>query len=243
MTTKPKKGRSFRSFPAKTTPISMRENSAEFELARRVVKPSYTLTTALFPSTKMGTNFPILGLPELGLHYHLEFDPDIVWYKPQPEWITLEVDGKLVEHCPDFLCKTQSGYSYYLEAKGDEEAQSPEVKARTNAAKAYAKARGMGYVLLTSSEIRREPKVSNSKLIFRHVSDRKNPIMEEKIIGVLEKGPAQIRDIAAKIGSAIDATYGFTLHLASKHVVQFDMEKMITVNSVATLNSAHMEGK
>lgn len=232
--TKRKKRAGLRSKPAKTTPISMSRNSIAMDMGRRIVAPSSVVTTALFPSTKMGNSFPCEGPNELIAHILLEYDQEVVWFKPQPEWITLIVGDKIVDHCPDFRCMGRDGKEYWLEIKPDNVAAQPEIQARTKAAEAYAAERGMSYRMLTASQMKSGNKLFNAQLICRHLRDRVTDDQKMRVLSELRMGPKSVRDLADSTGAALGVMYAIVLHLASRHVLNFDMEKRLTVDGVVS---------
>lgn len=135
--------------------------------ARKVVRRSNHRVTGKYPSWKMGRMMQWESTLERDAFYLLDADPSVTAFSEQPARIDYMLDGKTRTHFPDILVSRPQQSSLY-EIKSDKEADSEEVQARANHLTLFLEANQLHYKVVTESEIRKEPRLSNAKLLLRH---------------------------------------------------------------------------
>lgn len=160
--------------------------------ARRL-KKSAVKNIVRFPSIKANDGKTILveSLLESKYCLHLEFDPIVKTYSPQPRKfrITSE-DGEDDIYTPDFEVVYISGDRKYVEVKPLERIRSPHYQSLFSRFESSLENTNAGFLLVDEIEIYSEPLLSNYEKLYQY---RKRPTLDMKslyrcadqIIGVI----------------------------------------------------------
>lgn len=146
--------------------------------ARKVVSRSNAGVTGKYPSLKAGRMVQWESRLELDAFMLYDSQIEVRSLREQPAKITFRFNGEERVHYPDLYVETDQG-SGFVEIKEDKEAADPYVKARAEYLSAALTMQGYDYTLLTETEIRREPHLSNAKFLLRH-GRRTLPLLEEE---------------------------------------------------------------
>ena len=98
----------------------------------------------------------------------LEYDLEVVSYRPQPQTIPLFVDAVLHRYTPDFLAVYFTGEEKAWEVKPHGVYQWPAYLRKIAAAKEYFAAQGQGFELITDEAIRRQPHLRSLRWLYAH---------------------------------------------------------------------------
>ena len=103
----------------------------------------------------------------------LEYDKDVVSYRPQPETVFLIVDDKAHRYTPDVLAISFTGVEKIWEIKPQGVYRWPTFLRKMVAAHDYFAIRGQDFELVTDSVIRCQPSLRNLRWLYAqaHVVD------------------------------------------------------------------------
>lgn len=145
----------------------------------RKLKKSAVKNIVRFPSVKANSGKTILveSLLESKYCLHLEFDPNVKTYFPQPHTFSL-VDGEDVNaYTPDFEVVYISGDRKYAEVKPLERAQSAHFQNLFSRFESFLENTNTGFLLVDEYEIYRQPLLSNYEKLYQY---RKRPSLDMK---------------------------------------------------------------
>lgn len=169
--------------------------------ARRVITRSPTRTVGRFPSAKSRRSVHWESQLERDFVYLLEFDLAVLEYREQPETISLSVEGVARRYTPDFLVRTAAGHIVY-EVKPRDKAVHPDIAVVLAQAAEHYAARGMGYQVVTETEIRRRPYLDNVRLLLRYQAHPVEPDTRTLVTGGLKQGPLTVGQVQAHLAPA-----------------------------------------
>ncbi len=135
-------------------------------LARQIKRGRVGVHIVDFPSIKNSRVIVCESKLEADFCQLLEFDPEVVSYTPQPQTITLYVNGVLTNYTPDFQVAYQFRPDGFFEIKPDEVTSWDEYQALMAAAAQYFPEMGYSFRLMLGSEIRQEPMLSNLRYFY-----------------------------------------------------------------------------
>jgi hypothetical protein len=107
------------------------------------------------------------SLNERDYMYLLEIDPDVVSYRSQPLKISYTLNNQLRQYTPDFLvqrCSREQIVEIKPEKKLNQEQNLQLFQAITN----LGQSQGWEFVVVTDKMIKKEPLLSNLKLLYRY---------------------------------------------------------------------------
>lgn len=152
----------------------------------------------------------------------LEFDRSIVTYSEQPEPLTYHEDGVARKYTPDFLARTDAGYTVF-EVKPYEIANSEPWKSRLNHLSKLYREMGFEYRVMTEVEIRREPRLSNVVTLLRYQRQSVPEEASELIVRMLEAGPMTLGSLEERVERHhLDRTSIYSLLARGQLVIDID---------------------
>lgn len=133
---------------------------------REVVRRSNVRRTFKFPSHKAGRMIHCESKLERDACPLHEVSPEVLGYCEQPARLHFLMEGQWREHVPDLLVRTRNG-PVFREIKSNADSEDPFVLARARLLAAALPAQGYRYELLRESDIRREPRLANARVVLR----------------------------------------------------------------------------
>lgn len=135
--------------------------------ARKVVSRSNAKVTGKYPSFTSGRMIQWESGLELDAMQLFDADPAVLLMREQPAVIEYLLNGIEHKHYPDLYIET-SDEKKFIEIKTDSDAKDAEVDERSRLMESSLPYYGYGYEVLTESQIRQEPALSNAKLLLRY---------------------------------------------------------------------------
>lgn len=135
---------------------------------RRVVTRSGRGVRGYFPSKKMGRMVAWESLLERDAIYLFEFSTGVVEFHEQPARIRVPGPGGPTTYVPDFELVFLDGEVRHIEIKPSEKLARPDISQRFEGISAHYARIGHSFQILTEAEIRREPLLTNLKLLAYH---------------------------------------------------------------------------
>lgn len=200
--------------------------------ARRVITRSPTRTVGRFPSAKSRRSVHWESQLERDFICLLEFDPAVLEYREQPETISLKLDGTIRRYTPDFLVRTATGYTVYEVKPGDKVALPDVAPVLAQAAEHYA-ARGMGYQVVTETEIRRRPYLDNVRLLLRYQAHPVGMDVRTRLLGCLERSPLPVGQVLEQLAPAAGPAELYAM--LATHQLQTDLSVALGSDSLIHL--------
>jgi len=171
-----------------------------FRPVRKVVRRTTKRVVGRFPSRKSKAMISWESQVERDFLYLLETDPEVEAFVEQPERLRLEIDGDLHSYVPDFLIGSHQGQLWFAEVKHDDEAERPENKAWFAAAAHACLQLNVGYRLVLESDIRREPRLSNAKLLLRYTNIDPEHDIVVRATALVEEAPMPLGALREALG-------------------------------------------
>jgi hypothetical protein len=172
------------------------------------------------------------GLEGDNLRDH-ETNPAVVIYKAQPETFRLVIEGETRRYTPDAAVLFEDGRCVIEEVKYRKESEDPEVKRLLDLVRPEIERRGFEFRVRTEDDIRREPRMTNVRLLLRWRPHRISAELAAAIRGALSNGTtATLADLAKSIGLErhnIGELYAAALR---RHLV-FDLDAEIGPTTIA----------
>lgn len=141
----------------------------------RKIKPSAVKNLCKFPSTK---SFPsqrssqlvlVESLLEKDYCFHLESDPNVQHYFPQPKTFVVNIEcGDNREYTPDFEVHFRSGRKAYVEVKKDFDSLDAAYLHKLEVVTISMQQEGYEFLRVDESQIRIEPLLSNLRKLQRY---------------------------------------------------------------------------
>lgn len=143
----------------------------------RKLKKSVVKNIVRFPSVKANAGKSILVESILESKYclHLEFDPSVETYFPQPQTFTLSVGADERIYTPDFEVRYLSGAKRYVEVKPLKRAANDYYQGLFVDFEAFLENTGDSFLLVDETEIYRRPLLSNYEKLYQY---RKRPTLD-----------------------------------------------------------------
>jgi len=156
----------------------------------RKLKRSTVKNIFRFPSTKSGSAKNILVESYLEAKYclHLEFDPRVTYYYPQPKTFEVDISAeKTRSYTPDFKIQFDTGELCYTEVKPNVIAQNDEYQVLFKRFSEMMAAKNIDFKVVGETEIDVEPILSNYKFLHRY---RKRPALnKDKLVTCASEFP------------------------------------------------------
>lgn len=158
------------------------------KLSRKVISRSNCRVTGKFPSIKCSERRMLhfeSSLEEAAFLLH-EVNSYVLNYKEQPAKIKFEMDGVEYAHYPDLLVETERG-KVFKEIKYRSDAEDPFIYKRTRFLSKSLPILGYEYEVITDDDILKQPRLDNSKYLFRYGRHPIDIIEQERIRKYIEK--------------------------------------------------------
>ena len=133
---------------------------------RKVISRSNDRVTRKFPSILEDRMIYCESELERDAYRIQEVDHSIRSYQEQPACITYSIDGDQSQHYPDFLLRTKQGL-VFREIKTEEEANTLEIRRRTEYLSQQLPFYGYQYEVLTDTTIHQQPRLKNARFLLR----------------------------------------------------------------------------
>ena len=135
--------------------------------ARKITNTGTKKNIGRFFSVKMHSGVWYESLTERDYMYLLEIDPDVLSYSSQPLKIAYKEDGKRRKYTPDFFVE-RSQKKQVVEIKPITLIDSDKNKRFFQCITYICQSKGWEFLVITDEMIRREPFLSNIKLLYRY---------------------------------------------------------------------------
>jgi hypothetical protein len=195
---------------------------------------SYGSCTGWFTSRKAQLRMPFESLIERDAMIVLESDQSVSRYRAQPETFQISSGGRSVKYTPDLLVWFRRGDLVYREVKPTEKLiADTSLGGRFESIQSEAHKRGATFETWSAAEIRREPRLSNSKL----VQSASGYITQEILVAALPRlarmtMPATVEEIAVALGAG--AHHGLALGLVGLGLLSIDIDEEILPTTLLT---------
>jgi hypothetical protein len=200
--------------------ISAYSQPAAPAAARKIVRRGHSSFVGLFAYDKSEHAIAFESIYELEYLYLLETDADVVAVRSQPETLHWDDDGIRRRHVPDF-CVFRTDRIELVEVKPDaidDEAEASDeeelLQRRTEILKTQLAKEGRIYTLVRETEIRREPRLGNAKILMNGLGQAPSPALRADVLAMMANGPAPIADLVAAVGKGphfVNAVYALVL--------------------------------
>ncbi|NPU91474.1 MAG: hypothetical protein HPY82_06130 [Gammaproteobacteria bacterium] len=205
--------------------------------ARKLTK-SAVKNIVRFPPIKANGGKTILveSLLESKYCLHLEFDPSVETYFPQPRTFNIPIGDDEKIYTPDFGVRYVSGALKYVEVKPLERIQSAHYQGLFSCFEASLENTGADFLLVDESEIYCQPLLSNYEKLYQF---RKRPSLNMKNLHQCAEGVSlsmPLSHLVSKLGDKINLreiyswlAFGYLRfdinaeHLTMKTEVRFDV--------------------
>lgn len=148
--------------------------------ARRVVTRSRARSTGKYPSWKMGRMIEWESENELNAFRLLDVNPAVRSFREQPCEIRYVLHGELHRHYPDALVELDTGNELW-EIKPEREAIAQDTVDRTQLLSGALPNHGFRYRVAIAEDLRREPRLTNAKILLRHGRSEISPLDRERV--------------------------------------------------------------
>lgn len=139
--------------------------------ARSIHKKGRKNAIGSFMSAKMQVLVEWESQIERDFMYYLEFDDDVKSYTSQPTRYRYTREDKYKYHFPDFeIFRYSTSRRKFVEIKPLRVTKKTEFIEKTVAIKAQMQKDGFDYSVVTDSQLRVEPILSNLKLLYRYIT-------------------------------------------------------------------------
>ena len=193
----------------------------------------YKQTTGNFSSCKMRTSVSYFSLLQKDFMYWLEFDPDVVSYTTATAPVECYDNGKQKLYVPDFQV-IRHRKRQIIEVKSQKIIKSQKYKQLYPLLSKICNDTGWEFIVLTESQVQREPTLSNIKLLYRYARENFSIDEYQNCLAILKSTvPASL----AEIGQALDChniRRNVLFKLLFYSLVEIDLKKSISANSVIT---------
>ena len=130
----------------------------------------YKQTVGNFSSCKMGTSLWYGSLLQKDFMYWLEFDPDVLSYNTPAISFDYHNNGKLKHYVPDFQVVRRQK-KQIIDVKSQKVIESDKYRRLYQLLSDICEETGWTFIAVTELEIRREPILSNIKLLYRYARE------------------------------------------------------------------------
>lgn len=175
------------------------------------------------------------SLLEFDFSILLEADPAVISYETQPVRIRYFFDDKNRTYTPDFRV-TYHDRQELVEVKPHEIAETVEFRRWRAAVEPCIQQMGYAFRVVTSAEIRREPRLSNHRVLLRYLNTPPNETHLRHIKDLVQKAPFTLGDArvwCCQQGMSISGIF----HAMATGLLEFDSEHPITDGLI--LGGAH----
>jgi TnsA endonuclease N terminal len=183
-----------------------------------------------FSSCKMETSFRYNSLLQKDFMYWLEFDPDVLSYNTPAITVNYHSSGKEKSHTPDFqVVRCQK--KQIIEVKSQKTVETEKYIRLYKMLSGLYEETGWMFVVLTEAEIRREPILSNIKLLYGYARESFS-INEYRDCWEIARSlaPATLSEIGAVLDKH-QIRRNVLFKLLFHNLVELDIQQPITANS------------
>lgn len=202
--------------------------------ARQVVTRSGSIIRGRFPSCKAGRMVAFEQLLERDALYLFEFSPQVLAIREQPFKFSYADGGRMRRYTPDFALTLSDHSELVIEVKPSRSLAKPEVQAKLAAISDAMVRQGHRFLVLSDDVIRAEPRLSNLKLLFPHlshpVSDAKCRRLRALVGSHTLEGVPQVKTLAEHFGGV-----PAVLHLLAHSLIGADGSQPIEQNTPVSL--------
>ncbi len=174
---------------------------------RKVVTRSGHGVRGYFPSRKMMRMVAWESQLERDAIMLLEFSLGVVGFREQPARVYFDQDGVRHQYIPDFEVELADGRILHVEVKPESKLRKPDIARRFAAITAHYSRSENGFSVLTEKAIRKEPRLSNLRLLAYHQPDDASSPEMTAYIQKLALLPAQTVAGAAAVLGDVRAVY------------------------------------
>jgi hypothetical protein len=195
----------------------------------------YKQTVGSFSSCKMGTSIWYNSLLQKDFMYWLEFDPDVLSYTTPAITIDCYSNGRHKSYASDFQVVRHTK-KQIIEVKPKKKVESDEYRRLHRILLDFYEETEWTLIVLTESEVQREPLLSNIKVLYRYA--RENFSINE-YRDCLEVVRSQAPASFAEIGQALDDRHirrNVLFKLLFHSLVEIDLKQAI--NAASTISAA-----
>jgi hypothetical protein len=193
-----------------------------------------------FSSCKMETSFRYNSLLQKQFMYWLEFDTDVLSYNAPAITVNYHSNGKEKSYTPDFQV-IRSQKKQIIEVKSQKTIESEKYSRLYQMLSGLYDETGWTFVVLTEAAIRREPILSNIKLLYGYaresfsVDDYRNcwEVARSNVPASL----AEIFQILDQQGIRRNVLFKLLFH----NLVEIDIQQPITANSTISAVAAQID--
>ncbi len=151
-------------------------------------------------SVKMRTYLPCESAIEYDHATVLDVRPDVVRILAQPVEVSYELDGKQRRTVPDFRIDLADGTTELHECRTDKEAALEQVMREATAITEACMSRREHYVVVKESDVRREPRLSNARLLRDQRMRPRSVAVERAVLALLAaNGDICIGDVCSSL--------------------------------------------
>lgn len=144
-------------------------NPAQEDLARNIKRGRKGVHIVYFPSRKNSRVIVCESKLEADFCQWLEFDPEVISYKPQPVTICIRVEGKIKEYTPDFQVSYRLRPDVFYEVKPASVNTWDDYMEMMKQVEQHFIYHGVGFKLKLDTEIRIEPFLGNLKFLYSKI--------------------------------------------------------------------------
>lgn len=212
--------------------------------ARSIHKKGRKNVIGSFMSAKMQILVEWESQIERDFMYYLEFDGDVRSYTSQPTRYRYSREDKYKYHFPDFeIFRYSTPKRKFVEIKPLHVTKKTEFIEKTAAIKAQMQVDGFDYSVVTDSQLRIEPILSNLKLLYRYITYQYD----------LEKVSQLVNELKAKENTSIifqelvSLAQNYSLELIdcysciSNKIFTFDTNSPLSFETVLSLSEEYQQ--
>lgn len=207
--------------------ISINFGEPKFTPIRSVVSRSRCRPTGKYPGWKSGRMHQWETPGELNAFRLLDCDPDVTCFSEQPCEIVYMIDSELKSHYPDIYVETHDGKRALWEVKADSRAARPEIAARTKLLTGGLERYGFSYRVVLDSELGRQPRLQNTKLLLHYGRCEVEALTQEQIQLTLRR-TGSLSWGAARAGAYGPEGRQMLCRLVLEGVLTFDMDQPLS---------------
>lgn len=175
-------------------------------------------------SLKMRTYLPCESAIEFDHATVLDVRQDVVRILAQPEVVHYELDGRARKTVPDFRIDLTDGTTELHECRTDKEAALEQIQREAAAIADVCNSRRVRYVVMREGEVRREPRLSNARLLRDQRMRPRSAAVERAVLALLAAdGDLGLDDVCSGV-SVSRMSHGDVLAMALHGVVALDWE-------------------
>lgn len=209
--------------------------------ARSIHKKGRKNVIGSFMSAKMQVLVEWESQIERDFMYYLEFDDDVRGYTSQPTRYRYTREDKYKYHFPDFeIFRYSTPKRKFVEIKPLHVTKKTEFIEKTAAIKAQMHTDGFDYSVVTDSQLRVEPILSNLKLLYRYIIHQ----YDREKVGLLVKELKAKGNTSIIFQELVSLAQNYSLALIdcysciSNKIFTFDTSSPLSFETVLTLSEA-----